>query len=95
MHEYELVVIVNPSVADEDVPAALEKLQTFISDNGGTVAEVNQWGRKKLAYTIKKCSEGNYALIKFSFEPKAATELEASLKLSDDIIRHILIRLDA
>jgi small subunit ribosomal protein S6 len=94
LHDYELVVIVNPSVADDDVPAALEKLKTFVTDRGGTVAEVNQWGRKKLAYTIKKCSEGNYALIKFSFDPKTATELEASLKLSDDIIRHILIRLD-
>lgn len=95
MHDYELVVIVNPSVADDDVPAALEKLKTFITNRGGAVAEVNQWGRKRLAYTIKKCSEGNYALIKFSFDPKTATELEASLKLSDDVIRHILVRLDA
>jgi len=95
LHDYELVVIVNPSVADDDVPAALEKLKTFITNRGGAVAEVNQWGRKRLAYTIKKCSEGNYALIKFSFDPKTATELEASLKLSDDVIRHILVRLDA
>jgi small subunit ribosomal protein S6 len=95
LHEYELVVIVNPSVADDDVPTTLDKLKTFVTDRGGTVAEVNQWGRKKLAYTIKKCNEGNYALIKFNFDPKLATELEASLKLTDDVIRHILVRLDA
>ena len=95
MHDYELVVIVNPSVADDDVPTALDKLKTFITDRGGIIAEVNQWGRKRLAYIIKKCTEGNYALIKFNLDPKLATELEASLKLLDDIIRHILVRLDA
>lgn len=95
MHNYELVVIVNPSVADDDVPATLEKLKTFIVDGGGSVSEINQWGRKKLAYIIKKCTEGNYALIKFNLNPKLATEFETSLKLSDDIIRHILVRLDA
>jgi small subunit ribosomal protein S6 len=93
LHDYELVVIVNPSIADDDVAKTVEKVKTFVTGRGGTVAEANQWGRKKLAYPIKKCTEGNYALIKFNLDPKLTTELETSLKLSDDIVRHMLVKL--
>lgn len=93
MHDYELVVIVNPSIADDDVAKTIEKVKTFVTGRGGAVAEVNQWGRKRLAYTIKKCNEGNYALIKFNMDPKLSAELEKSLEISDDVIRHMLIRL--
>jgi small subunit ribosomal protein S6 len=93
LHDYELVVIVNPSIADDDVAKTVEKVKTFVTGRGGAVAEANQWGRKKLAYPIKKCTEGNYALIKFNLDPKLTTELETSLKLSDDIIRHMLVKL--
>ncbi|MEA1958175.1 MAG: 30S ribosomal protein S6 [Chloroflexota bacterium] len=93
MRDYELVVIVNPSVADDDVTTILEKVNTLITERGGSIAEVNQWGRKKLAHPIKKATEGNYALMKFNMDPKLAAELEASLELSEDIIRYMLIRL--
>ena len=93
MHDYELVVIVNPSIADDDVANTVEKVKTFVTGRGGDIAEANQWGRKRLAYPNKKCTEGNYALIKFNLDPKLTTELETSLKLSDDIVRHMLVKL--
>lgn len=93
MRNYELVVIINPSVAEDEVPAIVERTNQFIAERGGDISEVNQWGRKKLAYPIKNSKEGNYVLTQFSMDPELATELEASLELSEDILRHLLVRL--
>jgi small subunit ribosomal protein S6 len=86
-------MIINPSVADEDVSATVEKTNQFITERGGSIGEVNQWGRKKLAYPIKESTEGNYVLTKLNMDPKLTTELEASLELSDEILRYLLVRL--
>ena len=94
MRNYELVMIISPSVADEDVSTTIDKTSQFITERGGSIAEVNQWGRKKLAYPIKSFMEGNYVLTKLSMGPKLADELEASLRISEDILRHLLVRLD-
>ncbi len=93
MRDYELVVIIKPSVADDEVPATVEKTSQYITERGGSVAEVNQWGRKKLAYPIKDFTEGNYVLTQFSMDPQSTTELEANLELSEDILRYLLVRL--
>ena len=93
MRDYELVVIINPSVADDEVPATVEKTSQYITERGGSVTEVNQWGRKKLAYPIKEFTEGNYVLTQFSMDPGLTTDLEASLELSEDILRYLLVRL--
>lgn len=93
LRDYELVVIFSPEVADEDVPAALEKMSQLITDRGGTITEVNQWGRRKLAYPIQRFLEGNYVLTQFKIEPKMTAELEASLRLAEDVLRHLLVRL--
>jgi len=92
LRDYELVLIISPEVTDEDVPAALEKLSQFITDRGGAITEVNQWGRRKLAYPIKQFLEGNYVLTQFKIEPKMTAELEASLRLAEDFLRHLLVR---
>ena len=93
MCEYELVMIVNPEIADEQVSRTLEKVTKFVSERGGTVTEVNQWGKKKLAYPIKRFYEGNYILSRFSLEANLTKALEASLRLSEDIIRYLLVKL--
>lgn len=93
MRDYELVTIIDPSIADEDVSATIEKTNQFVTERGGSIGEVNQWGRKKLSYPIKSSTEGNYVLTKLSMDPKIATELEASLELSEEILRHLLVRL--
>ncbi|GAG01660.1 unnamed protein product [marine sediment metagenome] len=93
LRDYELVVIISPEVAEEEIPATLEKIGRFIIDRGGSITEVNQWGRRKLAYPIRSFMEGNYALTHFKLEPRLTAELEASLGLSEEILRHLLVRL--
>ena len=93
MRDYELVLIISPEVADEEIPVTLEKIGQFIAERGGSVTEVNQWGRRKLAYPIGKFMEGNYVLTQFKMEPGLTADLEASLRLSDEILRHLLVRL--
>jgi small subunit ribosomal protein S6 len=93
LRDYELVVIISPEVTDEDIPATLEKMNQSITDKGGSITEVNQWGRRKLAYPIGNFMEGNYVLTQFKMEPKQTAELEASLRLTEEILRHLLVRL--
>jgi len=93
LRDYELVVIISPEVTDEEFPVTLEKMNQFITDRGGSITEVNQWGRRKLAYPIGNFMEGNYVLTQFKMEPKQTAELEASLRLTEEILRHLLVRL--
>ena len=80
-------------VADEDVPNTITKVSDFISRSGGSVAEVSHWGRRKLAYPIKRFAEGNYVLTQLKLEPALTKELEANLRLSKEVLRHLLIKL--
>ena len=95
MANYELVYIINPIVTEEELPNVLGKVSNYVTKGGGTGNEIAQWGRKKLAYPIKKCIEGNYVLAKIELKPAAIKELEASLKLSTEVIRHLLVRANA
>ncbi|MDY6908045.1 MAG: 30S ribosomal protein S6 [Chloroflexota bacterium] len=93
MRDYELVVIISPEVADEETPAAIEKISRFITDRGGSITEVNQWGRRKLAYPIKNFMEGNYVLAHFTMDAQATADFEASLGLAEEVLRHLLVRM--
>lgn len=94
MHEYELVVVMNPEIPEEDVPAAIERVTSAITSRGGEVADVQPWGRRKLAYPIKRHMEGNYLLANMRLDPTRAHELESSFMISEEILRHLLIRKD-
>lgn len=93
MRDYELVVIISPEVAEEEIPATLERISRFIIESGGSITEVNRWGRRRLAYPIKNFMEGNYVLTHFQMEPRLTADLEASLGISEEILRHLLVRL--
>jgi small subunit ribosomal protein S6 len=93
LRDYELVVVISPSVTDDEVSATIEKINQFISERSGSTTEVNQWGRRKLAYPIKDFTEGNYFLTQFKMDPQLTAELEASLELWDEVLRHLLVRL--
>ncbi len=93
MNNYELTVIIDPDIAEEDVPNAIEGISELVKKNGGEVSETNQWGRRKLAYPIGNHREGNYVIAKLELEPSKAAELEANLNLSETYLRHLLIRL--
>ncbi|MDD5435399.1 MAG: 30S ribosomal protein S6 [Nitrospira sp.] len=92
MSSYELVFIFNPNIQEEEFPHSLEKVNDLISKLGGTVTETNQWGKRKLAYPIKRQSEGNYVLEKVQIKQTALKEIEADLKLSEDVLRYLCIR---
>ncbi|MFQ5924573.1 MAG: 30S ribosomal protein S6 [Dehalococcoidia bacterium] len=93
MRDYELVVVISPEVAEEEIPGTLEKISRFITERGGSITEVNQWGRRKLAYPIKNFMEGNYVLTQFKMEPGLTADLEASLVIPEELLRHLLVRL--
>ncbi len=92
VRDYEFVVVINPEVGDDELPNIVEKLSRFITEKGGTVDEVEQWGRKKLAYPIGKFMEGNYILSRFKLEPKLIRDFEADLRISDEILRHLVLK---
>jgi small subunit ribosomal protein S6 len=92
--DYELVVIISPEVASEAADGIVEGVSRFITDGGGTVSAVEPWGKKRLAYPIKHFMEGSYVLTRFKMQPKFSKQLEASLRISEDVLRHLLINLD-
>ncbi len=93
MSNYELVLIVSPEVTDEEMPDFIAKLGELINKVGGSVDEVNQWGKRQLAYPIKRFTEGNYVLSKLKLKPTITKDLEANFRLSGKILRHLLIKL--
>jgi small subunit ribosomal protein S6 len=94
LRDYELIVIISPDVPEEEVPASVDKIGEFITSKGGSITQVDRWGKRRLAYPIKHFKEGNYVLTKFKIEPAMTAELEASLRISEKILRHMLVRLD-
>ncbi len=94
MRGYELVLIIDPEIAEEDVPTAIDKVSQFISGRGGEVGNVNRWGRRKLAYPIQRHMEGNYVVTEFRLDPNQVAGLEASLGLAEEVIRHLVVRTD-
>jgi small subunit ribosomal protein S6 len=90
--EYELVYILNPEVSDEALETSVNNVTRFITGKEGVVDAVDKWGKKKLAYPLKHFQEGNYVLTKFKISPARCKELEANLRISEDVIRHLLIK---
>jgi len=94
LRDYELVLIVSPEIAEEGFEAILEKTSQFITGNGGVVSDVERWGKKRLAYPIDHFMEGSYVLTRFKLKPTSGKELKANLQISEDVLRHLLIRVD-
>ncbi|MCD6290770.1 MAG: 30S ribosomal protein S6 [Anaerolineae bacterium] len=92
MREYELAFILHPRLDDDGVAAAVEQVSGWVVSNGGEVLETNPWGRRKLAYPIEKQWEGYYVIQRLRLPPTAVSELERNLRLSDDIMRYLIIR---
>ena len=92
MRDYELVLLVSPDVGDEGFPATVERVSKFIQDRGGEIKNVDQWGRRRLAYPIRRFTEGFYAVTHFSLEPNEVRSLEGNLDLAEDILRHLVVR---
>lgn len=92
MRPYELMVIIDPEVEERTVEPSLQKLLTVVTNDGGTIDNVDIWGRRRLAYDIKKKSEGIYAVVNFTASPATAAELDRQLGLNETILRTKIIR---
>jgi small subunit ribosomal protein S6 len=94
MRHYELMVILDPDLEERTVAPSLDKFLNVIRQGGGTVDNVDVWGRRRLAYDINKKSEGIYAVVDMNAEPAVAQELDRQLSLNEAVLRTKLIRPD-
>ncbi len=92
MRDYELVTIVRPDIADENVGGVTDRIGPWVTAQGGEVTKTDVWGRRRMAYPIRDFREGNYIISQLRIETRATTELERSLKLSEDVLRYLLVR---
>ena len=93
LRDYELVLVINPEVAEEQLTATIDTVSQFITQRGGSISGIERWGKRRLAYPIKHFVEGNYVLANFKLKPAFGKELEANLRISEDVLRHLLVRL--
>ena len=92
--DYELVMVLTPEATEEEAEAAVERVTSFVSEHGGNVLIQDSWGVRRLAYPIQRFQEGNYFLTRFALDAKDIRELEALLHASQDILRHLVTKVD-
>lgn len=95
MRPYELMFIISPEVEGEEaVDSYIERFGRMVVDNGGTVTAVDKWGKRRLAYEIKGYTEGYYVVVRFKADNAIVSELNRVLKITDGVVRHLIVRLD-
>ena len=95
MRNYELAFIISPNVDDEGATNVIEKVSEFVKAIDGEVASVDVWGRRPLAYPINNHREGTYVRLETKMSPSSIGQLERNLKLSEEVIRYLLINADS
>jgi len=90
MRDYELMYIVRPTVGDDQFPGVSERVDAIIANLGGEVQDKQPWGKRRLAYPIEKHEDGYYVLARIRLDPGRTQELEDQLRISDEVIRHML-----
>ena len=95
MNKYELAVVVSAKLEDDARTATVEKVKEYITRFGGTITNVDEWGKKKLAYDIQKMSEGFYYFIQFDAEAACPAELERHVRIMENVLRYLCVRQDA
>ncbi len=95
MNKYELAFVVSAKLEDEERTAVVEKAKEYISRFGGNVTEVEEWGKKRLAYEIQHQREGFYYFIQFEADVTCPAELERRVRIMDNVLRYLVVRKDA
>ncbi len=95
MNQYELALVVNAKIEDETRLATLESAKSLVTRFGGTVTNVDDWGKKRLAYEIQKMKEGYYYFIQFESDSTVPNEIEQRIRIMENVIRYLCIRKDA
>ena len=91
MRNYELVCIVQPELDETAFKGVIERVSNWVTEAGGSVEKVDIWGRRRLAYQIRKQREGQYVLLNVSLDPKSASELERNIRYLETVLRHMLV----
>ncbi len=95
MNKYELAVVVNAKLEEEERAAVLENVKGLITRFNGVIADVDEWGKKTLAYEIQKMREGYYYFIHFEADASVPAEIESRIRIMDNVIRYLCVRQDA
>ena len=95
MNKYELAVVLNVKLEDEERAAAIEKITNYITRFGGTVTNIDEWGKKRLAYEIQMMKEGFYYFIQFDAEAGVPAQLEQAVRIMDNVLRYLCVRQEA
>ena len=94
MNKYELAVVVSAKIEDDERAATLEKVKEIISTHGGTITNVDEWGKKRLAYEVQKMREAFYYFIQFDAEPTVPAEIESRIRIMENVVRYLCVRQD-
>ena len=94
MRTYEALYIIHPDQGDDEIQTIATTLEKLVTDNGGAIVRSEIWGKRKLAYEVKKCTEGSYVLLRFQAEPGFIQTLERYFRLSEEIIRNQVVYFD-
>ena len=94
MNKYEVMFIVKPA-EEEATNAVIEIVEALIARVGGTVEKVDRWGKRRLAYAVKKFTDGFYVLINFEAAPAEIKEIDRVLKINDEVLRHLIVKHEA
>ena len=93
LRDYEMIFVISPEVTEDEFEATVNSVSQFITSRGGVISDIERWGKRKLAYPIKHFVEGSYVLARFKLRPVFGKELVANLRISDEVLRHLLIKL--
>ncbi len=93
MNKYEALYIIRTDIEESAIKETVDKFSAIVTDNGGTIDKCDEWGKRRLAYSIDYKNEGYYVLLHFSGDSKLPAELERNFKISDNILRYLVTRL--
>ena len=94
MNKYELALVIKPGLEEEAKVAESQKVQDLITRFGGTIEKIDDWGKRRLAYEIKKVNEGFMSFISFEAEGSAPAEIESRIRIMENVLRYLIIRKD-
>ena len=94
MRRYELMLILRPDVADDKAQAVIDRTTRQVSAGGGQIVKVAPWGRRRLAYQIDRYREGSYHIVLFEAPPEVIAEMERGLQITEEVIRHLVTRVE-
>ena len=95
MNKYELALVVNAKIEDEARNKVVEDVKSLVTRFGGTITDIDEWGKKKLAYEIQKMSEGFYYFIHFDAEATAPGEIESRIRIMENVLRFLCVKQEA